>query len=305
MAEVSVQRISYSGWGNCIQIKNDIVDLIVTVDVGPRIIRYGFGGRENELCEVESTMGARGGDEWKIYGGHRLWHSPEDKRRTYEPDNEPVAWEEIANGIRTKQNIEPRSGIGKEMEISLSYNSTSVTILHRLTNKGTWPVELSVWSISAMATGGKEIVPFSQRDTGLLPNRLMSLWPYTELDDHRICFGKKYIVLQQDPGMKHPLKIGISNENGWAVYFNHAHLFVKYFTHYMKARYPDFGVSYETYVNDFMLEMETLSPLIVLEPNSYVEHTEKWELFDNVPMPSNNETEIDKILTGKVSFNPL
>ena len=181
MAKVSVKRISYSGWENCVQIKNNIVDLIVTVDVGPRIIRYGFVGRENELCEVKSMMGSRGGDEWKIYGGHRLWHSPEDKRRTYEPDNEPVAWEEIANGIRTKQNIEPRNRIRKEMEISLSYDNTSVTILHRLTNKGTGPVELSVWSISAMATGGKEIVPFSQRDTGLLPNR-SALHPQKKAD---------------------------------------------------------------------------------------------------------------------------
>jgi hypothetical protein len=49
-----------------------------------------------------------------------------------------------------------------------------------------------------------------------------------------------------------------------------------------------------------MMEMETLSPLIVLEPNSYVEHIEKWELFDNVPMPSNDEYEIERLLKSRV-----
>lgn len=303
MDKVQIQKISYGGWENCIQIKNKSVDLIITVDVGPRIIRYGFAGSDNELCEVKSTMGLTGGDKWRIYGGHRLWHSPEDEKRTYAPDNGPVTWEEIANGIVTRQNIEPLTGIQKEMEISLAPGNSSVTILHRLTNKGSGPVELSVWSISAMATGGKEIMPLTQQDTGLLPNRLMALWPYTTLNDQRISFGKRYIILQQDPGIKQPVKIGISNENGWAVYFNHNHLFVKYYTHHMKARYPDFGVSYETYANDFMLEMETLSPLVLLEPNEHVTHAEGWELFDNVTMPSNNETEIETILAGKVCFN--
>ena len=76
---VILRKISYGGWDNCIQITNGIVDLIVTTDIGPRIIRYGFVGQENEMCEVASTMGLTGGDEWRIYGGHRLWHSPEDK----------------------------------------------------------------------------------------------------------------------------------------------------------------------------------------------------------------------------------
>jgi hypothetical protein len=296
MAKVKIQKIPYGGWKNCVQITNDLVDLIVTTDIGPRIIRYGFIGQANEFCEIVSQKGLTGGDQWRIYGGHRLWHSPEDKKRTYEPDNGPVIWEEFEDGIITKQNIELYTGIQKEMEISLDPENTSVKILHRLTNRGLLPAELSVWSISAMATSGKEIIPLTQRNTGLLPNRLIVLWPYTELNDPRMHFGKKHIALQQDPCIEQPLKIGISNENGWGAYFNHNHLFVKYYTHHMQARYPDFGVSYETYANDFMLEMETLSPLIMIEPNSLAEHIEKWELFDNVPMPTNDETEIDLLL---------
>ncbi|MEW6715057.1 MAG: hypothetical protein AB1306_08220 [Nitrospirota bacterium] len=299
MSGIKVQKISYGSWDNCIRIANGIVDLIVTTDVGPRIIRYGFVGRENMMCEVESTLGLTGGDEWRIYGGHRLWHSPESKKRTYEPDNNPVAWEETPEGIKTMQDVEVISKIKKEMEISLEPGSNRVRIIHRLTNKSVWPLELSVWSISAMAAGGKEIIPQSRQDTGFLPNRLISLWPYTRLNDPRVRWGYKYIILQHDPAIKHPFKIGLTNNDGWAACFNHNQLFIKRYKHEMHAPYPDFGVSYETYVNDFMLEMETLSPLTLLKPDDFVEHIEEWELFDKIPMPSDSEEEIEKALQDK------
>ncbi|RJQ50499.1 MAG: hypothetical protein C4526_11955 [Nitrospiraceae bacterium] len=300
MARAQVKKIFYAGWKNCVQIRNDIADLVVTTEVGPRIIRYGFLGQVNELCEVGTETGLTGGDEWRIYGGHRLWHSPEDKKRTYEPDNSPIKWNEIEDGVHTVQETGRTTGIKKEMLITLSPDSSAVTIIHRLTNKGQMPVELSAWSISAMAAGGKEVIPQSGRDTGLLPNRVLSLWPYTRLTDPRICLGEQYIIIQQDAYIKHPLKIGTADENGWAAYFNHSHLFVKYYTHYINAGYPDLGVSYETYVNDFMLEMETLSPLTTLQPDSSVEHAEQWELFDNVPAPPDDESGIGRLLKGRV-----
>lgn len=302
MDGVKIDRVPYGGWENCLQVKNDFVDLIVTIDIGPRVIRYGFIGKENEFCEIESTKGLTGGNEWRLYGGHRLWHSPESRTRTYEPDNSPVRWKEIENGIKTIQDIEGLSRIQKEMEVTLSPDSSRVRVIHRLTNKNPWAVELSVWALSAMAIGGKEVIPQPCRDTDLLPNRLISLWPYTRMNDPRVSWGERYIILKQNPQIKRPFKLGIPNEAGWAAYFNHGHLFIKFYTHYPEKGYPDFGVSYETYTNHFMLEMETLSPLTSLMPDSSVEHLEEWELFDNVQMPSNDEDEIKAVLGSGLIF---
>lgn len=298
MAKVDIREISYGGWKNCVWIGNGSADLVVTTDVGPRIIRYGITGKQNQLCEVASESGLTGGDAWRIYGGHRLWHSPESIRRTYEPDNATVAWQEIPNGIRTSQDIEPYSRIKKEMEISLSSEGTSVTVLHRLINRGAWPLELSAWGITALATGGLEVIPFQGSDTGLLPNRSISVWPYTDLSDPRVFFGVRYIFLQHDPAIKQPLKIGIPNERGWAAYFNSGQLYVKHYTHYPHTRYPDLGVSYETYANDYMLEMETLSPLIMVEPDASLEHIERWDLFDHITDPGRDEDRIEQVLRG-------
>jgi hypothetical protein len=50
--------------------------------------------------------------------------------------------------------------------------------------------------------------------------------------------------------------------------------------------------------------METLSPLVYFRPGESAVHEEKWELFDNVPMPSYNEAEIQQVLIGKIQVIP-
>ena len=45
-----------------------------------------------------------------------------------------------------------------------------------------------------------------------------------------------------------------------------------------------------------MLEMETLSPLMQLEPIGTLTHEEKWSLFKGIEEPK-NEDEIDEIVS--------
>lgn len=296
MSKVILKKIPYKGWKNCIHMTNGIIDLVATTDVGPRIISFGFSGKKNEFCEVTDQVGTTNGNEWNMYGGHRLWHSPEEKPRSYLPDNQPIAWETRDSTLILKQPTEPWSNIGKEMEITMSPESAEVTVLHRLTNNGAWSVELSVWAITVMAAGGKEIIPQASRQTDLLPNRMVSLWPYTRMNDPRVCWGEKYITIQQDEKIQHPFKIGLPNEHGWAAYVNGGHLFIKKFNHIQDAKYPDYSASsYETYTTDFMLEMESLSPLTVLKPGEFAEHRETWSLYDNIEIPDGEE-KIDEII---------
>jgi hypothetical protein len=305
MPDVTIQKTSYRGWQNCIRLSNDHLDLVITTDVGPRIIRCGFIGGPNLLGEIESTLGKTGGDEWRIYGGHRLWHSPEHPVRTYVPDNGPVQWEEIENGVRTIQDTEPLTNIRKVMEISLSPGAPVVDIRHKLKNTGLWPATLSVWCITVMAKEGLEVIPLNRRDTGLLPNGNLSIWPYTRLNDPRLRLGEKYIYLKQDPSIERPFKIGTANESGWAAYFVHDSLFIKMYRHEEGAAYPDFGVSYETYTNDFMLEMESLSPLATIEAGARAEHAERWMLVNDIPEPPIDDDHITRILSPHLKTYPL
>lgn len=303
MSAVSLEKVEYKGWKNCIRMTNGIVDLVATTDVGPRIIYFGFTNGKNEFCEVPSQIGTTNGPEWNIYGGHRLWHSPEERPRSYYPDNQAIEWEKSGSTLILKQPVEPWTNVSKTMEITMSPDSAEVTVLHRITNKGAWEVELAPWAITVMAAGGKEIIPQASSDTGLLPNRMLSIWPYTRMNDHRVYWGEKYITLTQDEKTQHPFKIGLPNEHGWAAYANDGHLFVKKFSHIKGAKYPDFSASsYETYTTDFMLEMESLGPLTLLKPGACAEHTETWNLYDNVKVPC-DEKEIDEIIVPLVSRN--
>jgi hypothetical protein len=293
---VSLEKISFHGWQNCYRLFNKKISLVITTDVGPRIIWFGFNDNENEFSEFEETSGLTGGESWKNYGGHRLWHAPEDPQRTYYPDNEPVQLIEFANFIRLIPPIEKTTGIQKEIDIFLSPNESHVILTHRLRNCNLWDVELAPWALSVMAPEGIAIVPLPPRGShaeNLAPSSTLTLWAYTDLSDPRWVFGQKYIMLRQEKDNQVLQKIGVMTDQGWAAYWRRSHLFVKTFEMIKGAVYPDLGSSVEIYTDARILELETLGSLTRLAPGSMLEHVENWALFDSIPEP-HNDTEIEK-----------
>jgi hypothetical protein len=299
---VAVAKITYKGWPNCYRLSNDLVDLIVTTDVGPRVIRFGFVGQDNELKEYKEMMGLTGGDEWRIYGGHRLWHAPEAQPRTYFPDNSAVKLEEHDGFVRLVQPIEPTTGIQKEIDLRLSPDKAHVNLTHRLRNTNLWAVDLAPWALTVMAQGGKAVVPLPPRgshEENLLPTNMLTLWAYTDMSDPRWTWGSKYVMLRQDPEAEAPQKIGLMVPDGWVAYARNGHLFVKKFNYVTGGCYPDFGCSVETFTNAEMLEAETLGPLVRLSPGAAVEHVEGWFLFRDVPVPQ-DDADVDEHILPKV-----
>ena len=294
-----MEIIHYKGWPNCLRLSNQQVDLIVTSDVGPRIIRFGFIGQENEFKEFEDQVGLIGGNTWRNYGGHRLWHAPEDPVRTYFPDNSPVEYEANEDSIHIVQAVETTTGIQKEMEIYLSPDRAHAQVTHRLTNTNLWAVELAPWSISVMAVGGTAMLPMPPRGShteNLLPANSLTLWAYTDMSDARWTWGKRFILLRQDPKRPEPQKLGAAIPDGWMGYARHSHLFLKKVNYLEGEIYPDLGCSMETFTNDQFLEVESVGPIAYLEPGDSVEHVEDWYLFDHVAAPVNDEDVINFIL---------
>ncbi|MCS7192710.1 MAG: hypothetical protein NZ937_07005 [Armatimonadetes bacterium] len=290
---MAVERIAYSGWENCYRISNGIVEAIATSDVGPRIIRFGFVDSENEFAEFPEQLGKTGGDDWRIYGGHRLWHAPEAKPRTYYPDNEIVDVQ--IHDDFTLELIQPTekwTGIQKRIVIKMHSSEAQVTVSHILTNQNLWAVELAPWALSVMAKGGRAILPqppFIPHEEKLLPARPIVQWHYTDMTDPRWIFGRRFIILHQDPNSTSPQKLGIANFDGWAAYSNKNRLFLKRYKHIEGATYPDFGSSTEVFTNADMLELETLGPLTTLQSSESVEHVEHWFLFEGVTLGETEE----------------
>ena len=272
-------------FGKCINIKNDFVELRVATEFGPRIIHCSCIGMENMFYEDpdKEPLGDKfdeyNGDQLILYGGHRLWASPEIVPRCYHPDNEPVTVVMLENGARFTGAIEKHNQIQKSISVTLDAEFPRVKVVHTIRNLSMWDIQLAPWAITMMAPGGLEIMPMPDRESEYLPNRNFSLWDYTEFTDSRVYFGKNYLTLRQDPEMLNPFKIGYNNEVGWAAYFNRGQVFMKHFEPIQGGFYPDNGCCFETYTNGNMLEIETLGEMEELGPDDFVTLEEEWELF--------------------------
>src|SRR3984885_12725778 len=98
-----IQEIPYAGWKRNLRIKGRTTELIITLEVGPRIIRYAFHDDKNVFVELPEQMGGSGEKEWMIRGGHRFWTAPEGDH-SYDLDNSPVQWKKISeNEIEVDQ----------------------------------------------------------------------------------------------------------------------------------------------------------------------------------------------------------
>jgi len=297
-----IEKTAYGMWGECVRMANNEIELFATLDIGPRVIRFGYIGGGNIMCEdVEGKSLADGaefdrrfgaGSAWYIHGGHRLWTSPEAMPRSYYPDNEKVDCKINGNTVTLTPPPQKWTQLQLSIEITMSENSNDVTVKHYITNIGAWEVELAAWALSVLAPGGMEIVPQPTRDTGLLGNRVIALWPYTNMADKRVYWGDKFITLRQDEGAAQPFKFGINSEHtcgghARAAYILDGTMFIKRFNVNENGNYPDGGMSFETYTNFLMLEMESLSELKKLRTDETVEHTEYWSLRRGVSEPRN------------------
>jgi hypothetical protein len=297
--------INYKGWPNCIRLFNDEIELVATTDIGPRIVRFGYINKQNFFYLVPDQAGIVAGDEWRIYGGHRLWHAPEAMPRSYNPDNAAVNFRVSNNCVKLIQAKEANTGIVKEMEITLSQSQNTVSVLHRLINQNLWEIELAIWPISMLAEGGTAIIPqepYGPEIEFLLPARSLALWQFTKMNDPRWIWGEKYIQAKQDPAITSEQKIGVTNKQGWAAYHLNGEVFIKRFDFIPDAVYTDYGCNNEIYINQNFLEIETLGPLKKLPPGGIAEHNEHW-LLTNVPADDSEESIDKNILSLVNSFN--
>lgn len=290
-----MEHVEFNGW-DCIRLTNGKVELLITRDVGPRIIRYGFVGGPNVMAEIEADKYSKGGDVWVNRGGHRLWIAPEAYPFSYELDNEPYAEAiEIEGGIRTRQNPGSLTNVQKEMDIVLDENTGFVRICNRLRNCGSEPIELACWSLNVCGKNSREIIPLPEKkphcNDNLPPNQNWSLWSYTDLSDSRWTIGKKYLFLRQDPSDPSPQKIGMRNRFGWIALECEKQLFVMKFDHSDSVAYPDGNCNFETFTNGDFVELEALGPLVKLAPGETTELNEEWKLFGDFE-PCSDENDV-------------
>lgn len=286
------ERVAFAGFNDCLVFRNHGLKLILTTEIGPRVLYFGREKGPNMLLVRKEHEGQKGGP-YRSYGGHRLWVGPEEKRKTCTSDSFPVEVKEIAR--KGKQLIRLSSPVDefhiqKSMEISIGNGFFEIG--HQVTNHGAYEATVAPWAITVMEPGGECLIPHNptrpQADDNLLPIQNIVLWGYVDMTDPRYTWGRKVIRLRStdDPN---PTKFGAFVTAGLVAYSNLGMTFLKRFYTYHDEPLPDRGCNFESYTKAGMLEVESLAPLQTLKPGkSSGMHTERWSLHDTIA-PSGDE----------------
>ena len=274
-----------------LELANDILSLLLTQTVGPRILSLRYRGGENLFAELPNLITETSVGTYHFYGGHRLWRAPEDLTLTYFPDDDPVDITPLEQGL---QIVQPPDPAGLQKSIALHLEGATVTLTHTLTNHSPTPIVCAPWAITQFKPGGVAILPQVTDNTGLLPNRQIALWPYTDICSPHIVWGNQYILVQANVP-DGALKLGFPSPRGWLAYWREGTLFVKKAAFDPQATYLDYGSSSECYCNDQFLELETLGGVTTLTEGASATHVETWEVYGDVEKPV-DETAVEGIV---------
>jgi len=152
---MTIESIPFGGWANNLRLGNGEVQLVITLDVGPRILSYAKPDGINPFKIVRDQAGGTLEPRWRMRGGHRFWVAPESTAYTYAPDNAPVKWEKLGKwGVRLTPPPETDAGFQKQIDVSLTARGTRARIVHRLTRIGKTAQAVAPWALSVMAAGG-------------------------------------------------------------------------------------------------------------------------------------------------------
>ncbi len=278
----------YENYGKVINITDGVCEAKVTLDLGPRVIYFARVGKKNmffndlqrktncEKPEMDAYYGK--GRYWYLYGGYRLWLSPEALPETYYPDNDPVDYVTDGDKVTFIPKMQKENGLQFSYSLHFLGNGT-VKIKNVIKNLSENTVRGAAWSLCVMNKNSFTYAYQNDADTGLLPNRTVVLWPYTKIDDHRLRITDRVIAVRQDPSSDRALKVGFNNTSGRIMTYLDGELFTQtYNTCHGICDYPDGGCSCEIYSCPDFTEAETISPLETLFPGAHMEFELEWHI---------------------------
>jgi hypothetical protein len=173
------------------------------------------------------------------------------------------------------------------MRIVLNEEGARASITHSLKNLGESGFELAPWAVTQMKIGGIGVIPQktgNQDADGLLPNRNIVLWPYTPISSDFLSINDEAIIVKAAM-TEGALKVGSPNPAGWIGYLLGDQFFVKRADYHEDQVYLDRGASSQIYCCPEFIELETLGPVVNLQPDQEVRHTEMWEVYPKSAMP--------------------
>ena len=183
-------------------LENEQLRLEYLATAGPRLVGLSYQGSPNLLADMIDLTADTPLGKYSFLGGHRLWISPESFEKSYIPDTAGLEVEPIPDGVKLTGLSEPVSGVRKSLLIKLDGRRPAIRLTHAILNENPDPITLAPWALTMFRQGGTAILPQPSGNAdpdGLLPNRMLELWPYTRLQDARLVLRDDFILLRACP----------------------------------------------------------------------------------------------------------
>ena len=268
----------YRHYGDCLFLDNGTAECVLSLDFGPRILRFCLCGQENVFFEQPPDADYLCSEEgWRVHGGTRLWLAPECVHNVYYPDNAPVEYELLSDGARVTQALDGNLQISKSIAVRFTDDPNEVAVEYAITNLGGEPIVGAPWAVSMMRAGAKLTAAYIGGEQGAKPGGSLSLWNRTSLCDSRMTLTESELTVTQTPSDAY-LKLGVLCRAGEASCRVGEQTFTKRFAFDAEATYPDNNVNLEIFCCRHMLEFETLAPLSRVLPGETAVHSERWHI---------------------------
>jgi hypothetical protein len=263
-------------------LKNNLLQVDMLKDAGPRIVRLLPGGTDlNLLADLAGVVWEVPTGQFVPFGGHRLWRAPEVAEITYLPDHTSCSAEPIENGLRLSHEDHDKVEYRRVIDVQLDPAAPKLKLTHRIENLGKSDLIAAPWAITQCRMGGRAWLPMTAEKiagSDYTPNRSLVLWPYTDLKDDRLIISREGVEVKAI-AKEEALKVGLYSNRGWAaVEFAEGWTLIKRFAVGTAAAYTDLSANLQCYVRDLFIELETLGELKTLRPGESTEHVEEWEV---------------------------
>ncbi len=286
---MKIKKIAFFRIPNCYELSIGKQKLVVTTEFGPRILHLSIGKSGNILF-VDEKRECKYKD-WFLYGGHRLWTSPETGA-TYNPDNERCL-------IAEKEGALSVTHFDRKLEFSRTMNFSEQNgrfcVEHVIENKSEVLFPGAIWALTCVVPKGIAFFPWGTPDEWKIKKAVY----WQKWMTHGSDPASKQWVQGPDLFMVKPTgeegKVGTAGWEGFIGITNSNYTFIKKFDRLPTNDYPDDNCAIQCYTCNKFIELETLSPNTVFRPNVPVRHKEEWILVDKQTNPENG-AEIRRLL---------
>jgi hypothetical protein len=276
-----IEKTTFEGL-DAVRITNRKSDeLIVLTGKGPRVISFRPEGGDNFFWvnEKDFSPAVTDDDGWHIFGGTRLWTSPETAQ-SYSPDNGPCEVVTENGTVTVTSPADTATKLSKILTVRADKESFSVTYTVR--NEGAHLVTAGLWALSCVKPLENPAIYLPWGEPGQRPGA----WDVKDIKYWRSWLGSETDIASRQWNPKNEFfivkptgevgKVGTANRWGFAMYTWKGGSFIKLSDYIPTAHYPDDGCSFEIYTCERFYEIESLSPLFVMRPETSYSHTERW-----------------------------